>query len=61
MTIIQSQVLPEQDAKKTKDRRGQTVGVRNRLRQPYRDTRARRLRDETRRAEIGRRKQKIAM
>ena len=39
------------------------VGVRNGLRQPYGDTRARRLRDETRRAESRdrQRKQKIAM
>ena len=40
--------------KETEDRRGQTVGVRNGLQRPYRDTRAGRLREETRRAEIGR-------
>ena len=61
MTIVQSQVLPERDAKETEDRRGEIVGVWNGLRRPYRDTRAGRLRDETRRAEIGRRRQKIAM
>ena len=47
--------------KETKDRRGQTVGVQNGLRRPFGDTRARRLRDETKRAEIDRRKQKIAV
>ena len=61
MIIVQSQVLPERNAKETEDQRGQMVGVRNGLRWPYGDTRARRLRDETRRTEIGRRRQKIAM
>ena len=42
------------DAKETEDRRGQTVGVWNGLRRPYGDTRVGRLRDEMRRAEIGR-------
>ena len=42
------------DTKETEDRRGQTVGVRDGLRWPYGDTRAGRLRDGTRRTEIGR-------
>ena len=49
------------DAKETEDQRGQTVGVWNGLQRPFGDTRARRLRGEMRRAEIDRRKQKIAM
>ena len=39
------------DARETEDRRGQTVGVCSGLRWPYGDTRARRLRDETRGAD----------
>ena len=60
MTIVQSQVLPEQGAKETKDQRGQTVGVWNRLRRPYGDTRARRLRDGTRGGRLSRDRQKEA-
>ena len=46
--------------RRPKIKEGQTVRVRNGLRRPYRDTRARRLRDGTRGGRLSRDRQKEA-